>query len=106
LQGGAVGQERRSGVLETGLAREPVGRGDRDAILKSLVAERSRLTRAQRLGRLSPADVEYLADLERSIDHWELDEVAQAPRDDVWAQLEGIASSLLAVQAKIERSGR
>jgi len=73
---------------------------DRDAILSSLYAERSTLARARRLGEISPADEEYLAEINQYIDHWE----RQEPRafDDVWGKLEKAARSLMAIQAEIE----
>jgi len=86
-----------------GADRSAVSRVERDAILASLYEERSRLTRLRRLGATSPNDEEYLAELDQYIDEWQGEDVAVLSDASVWAKLEGLASSVLAVQADLAR---
>lgn len=76
---------------------------EKDAILTSLYEERSRLNRAMRLGQASRNDEEYFADLNLYIDGWEASEPSPLESAGVWAKLEELASSVLAVQAEIAR---
>lgn len=104
---GQLPQERREGAISLSPHTESASAADRDAILSSLYAERSGLTRARRLGGLSPQDAEYLSELEAYIDHWEAAEAHEATQqDDVWRRLDEIAGSLLGVQASIEQQRR
>jgi hypothetical protein len=80
---------------------------DREAILRSLYAERSTLTRAKRVGRFTASDAEYLADLNQYIDRWEAPE-RQTQSDDnpVWSKLEALAESVVGIEAEIGRRSK
>lgn len=95
-------QMRRSLTVDAPALSRSVSTEDREAILESLYEERTELTRARRLGTLSPADADYLTDLNRYIDAWEKDEGASS--SDVWKRLEAIASSVLSFQVDVERT--
>jgi tail fiber assembly protein lambda gpK len=79
---------------------------EREAILQSLYAERANLTRAGRLGMISQRDEEYLVELNAYIDRWEAPEVEAATSSNVWRSLDELASSMLSLQARVERNRR
>jgi hypothetical protein len=79
---------------------------DREAILKSLYAERREVLRRQRLDPSNLADRDYLQDLSRYIDQWEMPEVRAEEESEVWGKLESIAAALLDTQAKVERHSK
>jgi hypothetical protein len=79
---------------------------DREAILTSLYAERSTITRMVRLNTATAYDRDYLADVERTIAELLRDELSspevQAHSEKVWSKIEELADSLVALQAKVE----
>ena len=82
---------------------------EREAILRSLYAERTPLTRARLLGQLSPEDAAYLADVEAYINQLETAEAADArhvTQSDVLSRLEEIAAAFVTARAAVERSNR
>lgn len=84
-----------------------VSEGERTAILDSLHKERRALARAQLMGTLSASDAEYLEDLERYIDRWELQERAEtSDSDEIWHKLREVAAQVLSLQAAVERTRR
>ena len=77
----------------------------REAILDSLYNERTELTRARRLRTLSKQDEEYLVELNAYIDRWEAPEAEEeGASTDVWRRLDALASSMLSLQARVERN--
>jgi hypothetical protein len=88
------------GLVDARVLNPQVPKDVREAILTSLYAERAELTRARRLGTITDANADYLADLNRYIDQWETAE--PAPAQNVWGDLEKLAASLLSLQTNIE----
>jgi hypothetical protein len=74
----------------------------RAAILSSLYDERHRLNRSKRLGQATANDLEYLTELNAYISDWERAEVREAQQRDsaIWARLDEVAASLVALKAK------
>jgi hypothetical protein len=79
---------------------------DREAILVSLYAERREVLRRQRLEPTNVADRDYLQDLSRYIDQWEMAEVRAEAKNEIWDKLEAIAAALLDTQATVERRSK
>jgi len=80
-------------------------REQREAILQSLYAERATVLRAKRLGALRVGDEEYLRELDAYIDRWEAPEAEmEGASTDIWRKLDALASSVLSVQARVERN--
>lgn len=97
------GYELGATTLRVGAGSHEASAEEREAILTSLYNEREGLTRAKRLGEMSPGDAEYLVELNQYIDEWEAAETKTSASDDVWTKLDTLAQSMLAVQAKVER---
>ena len=90
------------GLVDARILNPQVPKDVREAILTSLYAERAELTRARRLGTITDANADYLADLNRYIDQWETAD--PAPAQNVWGELEKLAASLRALEANIAES--
>ena len=98
-----VRYELGTAVVQVSSPFVPVAASDKEAILNSLYEERRRLTKAKRLGDLRPGDEEYLLDLNRYIDRLEAPQPEASADAAVLRQLDSLLSSLLSVQAKVER---
>jgi hypothetical protein len=100
--------ERAGATPEDGRARQPVlqqaGDDDRRSLLRSLYARRSELTRARRLGELSPRDEQRLVEVNEYIDFYEEPLQETGAQDQAWRKLEELAGSLLSAQAALERA--
>ena len=70
----------------------------REAILRELYDERNSLLTKRRTGKLQPAEVMYLADVERELDKLEADE-GDLRKGELYTRVEKLAERILAARS-------
>ena len=60
------------------------------------------MLQAKRMGTLSVGELEYLQELEQYIDEWEAEPPPHATQD-IWKELDELASRVLGLHAKLTR---
>lgn len=76
---------------------------DREAILKALYADRSRLVDAELLRPLSTDEASHLQDINREIARWQGPDTIPG-NTAVWRQLDELAARTIDIHARIERA--
>jgi hypothetical protein len=82
--------------VATGLTPRASKEEQRERLLKSLHEEAAGLRRAARIGKLGASEQEYLADLQREIDHYESSRPSLR-EGDLWKRIDELAERVLAV---------